>query len=171
MTKVPMSRMGRSWSLVLTLCLGATLILTSPLISFATTVVVTVTVVAPPSCEINGKQPIEVNFDEIATNKVNGDNYKQDVVYDIKCSNTSSNSMSIRIQGTNAGFGTHVLDTNKTNLGIALLNNGQPMPLNSNIQFTYPNLPKLQVVPVKSPGTTLQGGAFSAGATMTVTYQ
>lgn len=171
MNKLPMPQMGGSGSLARTLCIGAALLLASPLVSLATTVVVVVTVIAPPSCEINSKKPIEVTFGEVLTTQVNGDNYKQDVLYDIKCTNTTSNDMSIRIQGTDVGLGAHVLGTDTANLGIALLNNGKPVPLNSDIKFTYPNPPKLQAVPVKSPGTTLKGGAFSASATMTMTYQ
>lgn len=169
MSKVPMSRRG--WSRERTLYLAAALLLASPPVSFATTVVVVVTVVAPPSCEINGTKPIEVAFGEVLTSQVNGDNYKQDVLYDIKCTNPTSNDMSIRIQGTDIGLGNHVLGTDTADLGIALLSNGNPAPLNSDIRFTYPNPPKLQAVPVKSPGSKLQGGAFSASATMTVAYQ
>ncbi|MBI3310209.1 MAG: fimbrial protein, partial [Serratia liquefaciens] len=37
--------------------------------------------------------------------------------------------------------------------------------------FTYPNLPVLRAVPVKTPGSTLTPGGFSAAATLQVDYQ
>ncbi|MBK4727654.1 fimbrial protein [Pantoea agglomerans] len=159
----------RLWSKTWAVGLGAALLLVSPLVSLAISVVVMVSVTAAPYCEINGKQPIEVNFGEVLTSKVDGNNYRKDVLYDIKCSNTTSNDMSIRIQGTDANLGNSILDTNNKNLGIALMSSGQ-MVLNKDIKFIYPNVPKVTAVLMKVTGTKLQGGVFSAGATMTVTY-
>jgi type 1 fimbria pilin len=147
------------------------LLLANPQALAITTVTVKLTVVAPAPCVINGDQPIEVNFDEVVTTQVDGYNYLREVPYRVQCTGATSNGMVMRIQGTGAGFGTNVLGTNQANLGIALLNNGQPQPLDSDIKFTYPSLPELKAVPVKFPGSTLKAGAFSAGATMTVNYQ
>ncbi|MBU9828525.1 fimbrial protein [Rahnella sp. FC061912-K] len=134
-------------------------------------ITVKVTVVAPPPCVINGDQPIEVDFGEVVTTRVDGYNYMREVPYSVQCGGASSNDMVMQIQGIGAAFGTNVLDTNQDNLGIALLNNGEPLPLNSDIKFTYPSLPVLKAVPVKSPNSTLTAGVFSAGATMKVDYQ
>lgn len=152
--------------------LGVAWLLINPLVSSASRLSLSVDVISspPPSCEINGKRPIEVDFGEVLTYEVNGDNYKKNVLFDIKCTNTTTNDMSISIKGTKARFGKDILGTDKEILGIEFLSNGQPVTLNSEIKFTYPNLPKLQAVPVKSPGMTLQAGKFSAAATMTVTY-
>ncbi|HDG9775440.1 TPA: fimbrial protein [Raoultella planticola] len=135
------------------------------------TITVKVAVVAPPPCVINGDQPIEVDFGEVLTTRVDGYNYMREVPYSVQCTGATSNDMVLQIQGMGAGFGINVLDTNKDNLGIALLNNGSPQRLNSDIKFTYPHLPVLKVVPIKSPNSTLKAGAFSAGATMKVGYQ
>ncbi|MCO7511995.1 fimbrial protein [Serratia fonticola] len=160
-----------SWTNAWVAGLGATfLLLVSPLVT-AVTVTVSVIVVAPPPCVINGDQPIDVSFDEVVTTRVDGYNYMREVPYSVQCTGQLSNDMVIRIQGDGAGFGTNVLGTNQANLGIALLNNGQPQPLNRAIKFTYPNTPKLKVVPVKFPGSTLKAAEFSAGATMKVDYQ
>lgn len=152
--------------------LGSILLLVSSLATAITTVTIKVTVVAPPPCVINGDRPIEVNFDEVVTTRVDGYNYIREVPYSVQCTGATSNDMVMQIQGTTANFGSdNVLATNQPNLGIALLNSGNAQPLNSDFSFTYPNLPVLKAVPVGSPGSTLQAGAFSAAATMKVYYQ
>lgn len=162
----------RSWGNLWAAGLGVAVLLAGSSALAVTTVTVKVTVVAPPPCVINGERPIEVNFEEVVTTRVDGSNYMRDVPYSVECTGATSNDMVMQIQGTQAGFGNgNVLDTNQANLGIALLNNGNAQPLNSDIKFTYPSLPVLTAVPVKSPGSTLTAGAFSAGATMKVDYQ
>lgn len=152
-------------------CLGGILLLVSPLVMAVTTVTVKVTVVAPPPCVINGDQPIEVNFDEVVTTRVDGSRYIREVPYNVICTGATSNDMVMQITGTGASFDPDVLGTNQDNLGIALLNNGKAQPLNSDIKFPYPNFPVLKAVPVKRTASTLKAGAFSAGATMKVDYQ
>lgn len=161
----------RLWANAWITGLGVTLLLASPLVTAVTTVTVKVTVMAPPPCVINGDRPIEVDFDEVVTTRVDGYNYMREVPYSVQCTGATSNDMVMRIQGEGAGFGTNVLGTNQANLGIALLNNDKPQPLNSAIKFTYPDTPKLKAVPVKFPGSTLKAAVFSAGATMKVDYQ
>ena len=79
--------------------------------------------------------------------------------------------MSIRIDGTGAAFDRNVLGTNISNFGIAILNGGTRLPINTSKEFTYPDWPKLYAVPVKRSGATLSGGVFSAVATIRVEYQ
>ncbi|AOE97958.1 exotoxin [Serratia surfactantfaciens] len=138
----------------------------------ATTIKVTVTIVAPPPCVINNNNLIEVNFgNDVMTTRIDGSYKKQEVVYSVECKNAPNNAMKLQIQGTGAGFDSEVLRTDKEGLGIALLRNGNPQPINSWINFTYPNLPQFEAVPVKQAGATLSGGKFTAGATMKVEYQ
>ncbi|MBH2585414.1 fimbrial protein [Serratia marcescens] len=133
---------------------------------------VTVTIVAPPPCVINGDSLIEVDFgNEVMTTRIDGSYKKQAINYTVECKDAPSNAMKLQIQGNGAGFDGDVLQTNKGNLGIALLRSGSSQPINEWINFTYPNLPRLEAVPVKKAGATLTGGAFSAGATMKVEYQ
>lgn len=151
----------------------AAFILFGSLAQAASTVVrVTVTIVAPPSCVINNNNLIEVSFgNDVMTTRIDGSYKKQRVVYSVECKNAPNNAMKMRIQGTGAGFNRDVLRTNKDDLGVALLRNGNQQPINTWVNFTYPNLPTFEAVPVKQAGATLSGGAFSAGATMTVEYQ
>ncbi|BEM02411.1 exotoxin (plasmid) [Serratia marcescens] len=138
----------------------------------STTIRVTVTVIAPPPCVINNNNLIEVNFgSDVITTRIDGSYKKQPVVYSVECKNAPSNAMKLLIQGNSASFDGEVLQTNKDGLGVALLRNGNRQPINSWVNFTYPNLPTLEAVPVKQAGATLSGGEFSAGATMQVAYQ
>lgn len=138
----------------------------------ATTVSVRVTVLAPLPCVINGNQPIEVNFgDEVMTTRVNGENYRTPVDYSVTCDKPEKNGMRLLIAGTGAGFDGKLLQTNVGGLGIAFLNNGARIALNSWQNFTFPVLPKLEAVPVKQANATLPTGEFTASATLRVDYQ
>lgn len=148
------------------------LIFTPLMVSAMTTVTVTVTVIMPPPCTINGDRVIDVNFgSDVVTNRVNGANYLQVVDYTLECNGNTSNAMKLRIQGTPTAFDSGALQTNISDFGIALRANSQPLKINNWVNFTYPNKPLLEAVPVKRAGATLAGGDFSAGATLLVHYQ
>ncbi|EMH4216657.1 fimbrial protein [Serratia marcescens] len=153
-------------------CGVAALMLFCSPVQAVTTIKVTVTIVAPPPCVINNNNLIEVNFgNDVMTTRIDGSYKKQPVVYSVECKNAPNNAMKLQIQGVSAGFDSEVLKTNKDGLGVALLRNGNRQPINTWVNFTYPNLPTLEAVPVKQAGATLSGGEFSAGATMKVEYQ
>ncbi|MBH3259857.1 fimbrial protein [Serratia marcescens] len=136
-----------------------------------TTVTVKVTVVAPPPCIINNDQPITVEFGEVMTTRVDGNNYKMPVNYTLECTGGSSNALALTITGNAMSSDGTALQTNKTGLGVRLLEGSTPYTINSPIKFTYPSKPELYAVPVQQSGTTLTGGEFSAVATMNVAYQ
>lgn len=145
-----------------------------PLMSRASnsaTVTVKVTVVAPPPCTINDERPIEVEFGDVMTTRVDGSNYKMPVNYTLSCSGALSNAMRLQVQGSGAPFDATVLQTNKTGLGIELRQGESKLAVNGWLNFTYPNKPELWAVPVKQSSVTLTGGEFTAGATMKVAYQ
>lgn len=131
-------------------------------------------IVAPPPCTINNNQTIDVDFgDAVDINKVDGKNYRQDVSYTLECSGASSNSMTLSIVGTAIeGFDDGAaLDAGHGGLGIELEHEGNKVVIGKAINFTWPDYPMLKAVPVKKPGTTLDSGAFSVGATMIVSWQ
>ncbi|ASC85888.1 fimbrial protein [Pseudomonas fragi] len=129
-------------------------------------------IVAPPPCVINAGSTLNVPFgDDLMTTRIDGVNYRRGVPYTLTCGPQPSNNMKITLQGTGAGFGSAYLGTSKSDLGIKLLLNGAAWPLNNAVNFTYPTLPVIEAVPVKNPGSTLTGGAFSASATLVVALQ
>lgn len=139
--------------------------------SATATVTVKVTVVLPPPCVINDDRPIEVEFGDVMTTRVDGDNYKMPVIYTLSCTGGTPNAMKLQVKGTGATFDATVLQTNKTGLGIEIRQGAGKLAVNDWLNFTYLNKPELWAVPVKQSGATLTGGDFSAGATMAVDYQ
>lgn len=131
------------------------------------------TLIEPPPCVINGNQPIEVNFgDDVMTSRVDGTSYKKmPIAYQLNCTGLFNNALRMQIEGIGAGFNNKLLNTNKGNLAIALLNNGTALGVNSWFNFTYPTKPTLEAVPAKNPTGALTGGAFSATATMKIDYR
>lgn len=144
-----------------------------PLMAFGavSTVSIKVTVVAPPPCTINDERPIEVEFGDVMTTRVDGKNYRMPVNYTLTCKEGSSNALKLQVYGNGASFDSTMLKTNKTGLGIELRQGDSKRAVNSWLNFTYPDKPELWVVPVKQSGVTLRGGEFTAGATMKVAYQ
>lgn len=135
------------------------------------TVTVKVTVVEIPPCTINGNKVIEVDFGDVIVSKIDGHNYMKTVDYSLECSGQPTNAMKLAIQGIPSSFDKTALKTNVEGFGIAMRVNGLPLPINSALNFVYPNKPALQAVPVKNTGIDLSGGEFSAGATLKVIYQ
>lgn len=134
------------------------------------TVTVKVTVVAPPPCVINNNRPIEVEFGDVMTIRVDGSNYRVPVNYTLDCTGALSNAMKLQVQGSGATFDATVLQTTTPGLGIELRQGDSKLNVNSWLNFTYPNKPELWAVPVKDNSVTLTGGEFSAGATMKLDY-
>ncbi|WP_019410586.1 fimbrial protein [Pseudomonas psychrophila] len=129
-------------------------------------------IVAPPVCIINGGNTLNVPFgNDLMTTRVDGVNYRRSVPYTVTCTGQPSNGMTLKLQGVGAGFNSAVLGTNNVNLGIKLFINGADWSLNNTVNFTYPDLPTMEAVPVKKPASTLSAGAFSASATLVVALQ
>ncbi len=130
------------------------------------------TVLLPPPCTINNNQTIVVDFgDEVMTTRIDGVNYKQSLTYSLQCDIQKSNELKLSIQGSVAGFGTGLLQTDKSGLGIALYNGTQPLDLNTWVNYTYPAQLEIYAAPVKQSGVTLTGGVFNASATLLIDYQ
>ncbi|HIE1062982.1 TPA: fimbrial protein [Serratia marcescens] len=137
-----------------------------------TSISISGTVMAAPSCVINGNELIFVDFGRnVVTTLVDGENYLREVNYTLECKNNTTNALKMQVQGNVTAFNGSAVQTTKSDLGVALHINGQPMTINRWYTFTYPNKPLLQAVPVKRPGSTLTVGGFNAGATLNVDYQ
>ncbi|WP_199638693.1 fimbrial protein [Serratia sp. PAMC26656] len=137
-----------------------------------TTINITGTVIAPLSCVINGNQAIAVDFgNDLITTRVDGSNYMKTVDYTLVCKNNTSNAIKMKIEGSATSFNQSALQTDQADLGIELRADGQRFPINSWLNFTYPNKPLMQAVPVKRAGGALKVGAFSVAATLMVDYQ
>ncbi|MFJ1231478.1 fimbrial protein [Yersinia proxima] len=158
----------------MTAIVGTATLLSSPAwaLNKTATVNVSVTIFAAPPCVINGNNTINVNFgDTVLTSDINGTNYMQPVNYTLDCTSAASNALKLSIIGNGANFDTSLLKTSHSALGIKLIRNGLAFPLNTASNFTYPNVPVLQAVPIKQTNATLSTGYFSGTATLVVEYQ
>jgi type 1 fimbria pilin len=137
-----------------------------------TSLVIRAVIIAPPPCVINSGSTLNVPFgNDLLTSRVDGVNYRRNVPYTVTCDAPYSNAMTLEFRGTGASFDGRVLSTRNPDLGIKLFVNGADWALNSAVNFTYPNFPVMQAVPVKRAGSRLAGGAFDAAATLVIDYQ
>ncbi|MDU9414384.1 fimbrial protein [Pseudomonas sp. zfem005] len=150
-------------------CLAAVAV--APAQAASTTFKVTVTVVARPNCVINGNKPIEVDFGEVVTTKINGSNYRVPVTYGLQCTGTNNKRLALRIAGAPATFDAAALRTSVDGLGIRLYVDDELLDVNSGSHsFDYSTKPALFAVPVRQANTQLRGGEFTAAATLKVEY-
>lgn len=159
--------------LPLTISIGI-LLLPSTLVTAATRVTVKVTVVAPP-CKISEGGKIDINFGErVGVKKVDGVNYRMLLPYSIRCEPGATKDLDLTltlISRRPTGYDSAAIQTNLPNLGIRVLQDGQPFTLNKPLVIDLSNPPQLEAVPVKTPGATLTEGAFMATATLRAEYQ
>ncbi|HIF6626334.1 putative minor fimbrial subunit StfE [Acinetobacter baumannii] len=138
----------------------------------AATLNVSVTVLAPLPCVVNGSKPIDVDFGpDVMTTRLDGNHYRTAIDYTLTCNGPAKNAMRLQIAGAVAGFDNKLLQTDVNGLGIALLRDGVRFSPNTWQNFTFPTLPKLEAVPMKQAAATLRTGDFSAAATLRVDYQ
>lgn len=131
------------------------------------------TLVAPP-CTINNGQTIEVSFGtNLGVNKIDGNNYKQPVNYNVTCdAGYSANNLAIVIDtSAPAEFDSAAVMTNKTGLGIRIIVDGMSATFAKRVALPNPDSPpKIEAVPVHDPAITLIEGAFEATMTLRADY-
>ncbi|MBG2875727.1 fimbrial protein [Proteus alimentorum] len=128
-------------------------------------------VIAPPPCVINGGKTIEVDFGEVMSTRIDGVNYKKPITYSAECRKMPTNTMKVSISGNGTGFDSNALTTNITGLGVRILYQNKLLRLGQEVNFTYPNFPQFEAIPVRDYSASLTGGDFYATATLRVEYQ
>lgn len=132
-------------------------------------------ILEPAPCTISGtgeNGTISVDFgDEVMTTRLDGIYYKKPINYSINCSSQYMNAMMLRVVGASTGFGDGFLQSTVADLGIALTADSINYPINTFLNFNYPELPMLYAAPIKKSGSVLKGQPFTATAIMQVYYQ
>ncbi|RNW04258.1 pilus assembly protein [Serratia nematodiphila] len=129
---------------------------------------------APPPCTVNSGAVVAVDFGQrVGITKVDGVNYRQTVDANIRCESPGVLKWEaiLTLKGTATAFDKAAVQTDHTDLGIRIYQNGVPFTLNSSMQIDPNRPPQLEAVPVKKPGVELLEGAFAATATLQVDYQ
>lgn len=142
----------------------------------AMTVTIKGSVVDAPDCTVNTSNSVEVKFgDELITRMVDGENYKKEIEYSLVCNSLSSTALKLSIRGTLASFGSGLLYTTKTGLGIRLFSGSAGTTVltpGSYVNFNgTANKPRLWAVPVAQNNATLTAGLFTGTGTMIIDYQ
>ncbi|MFP2693927.1 fimbrial protein [Enterobacter ludwigii] len=129
-------------------------------------------VVVEGVCEINNGETIHVDFgSNLQARQIDGTNFMKAIEYTLACEDLISNDLEMQFEGTATSFSGDYLATDREGLGIKLYMNGESMPLNTWVPFTWPEVPVLQAAPVKSDSTEPETGVFSASATLKIQYQ
>lgn len=144
-----------------------------PSVAVASSTVTMRATIIVPACTINGSRPVDVDFGDVSTDRVNGVNYAQPLNFTLNCTGLTSPALKVQLTGTGAVFDSTSLRTSVTDLGVAFTDAaGNRMALNADwLNFTYPSLPVVKAVPVMRPGGTLPAGGFTAAATLVIEQQ
>jgi len=131
------------------------------------------TLIEQPPCEISGiaGNPIEVDFgSEMATRKVDGVNFREQIPFTLDCANAVNQKLQLTLTGE-AGYAAGLIKTEKEGLGIRLYNDTTRITPGVPLNFTPDTIPELYAVPEAQDNTTLTGGNFTGKANMIVDYQ
>lgn len=130
------------------------------------------TLIEPPPCTINDNGLIDVDFGQrLGINKIDGNNYRQELNYIITCGKGTGWSLKLSLSGGVAGFDEQALQTDKTDLGIRIYQNDKPFRPGSSLNIDINSPPRLEAVPVKKDGAVLTKGAFESWATLRADYE
>lgn len=136
-------------------------------------ITVNVTITAP-TCSVNNNEMIDIDFgSDIAVPDVAAGTVEKPIVYVLDCSKADAEkSLKMTIGGAVPEFNGELLKTSMDDLGVQIKANGEAYPINTDFNFATDNeKPVLTALLVQKPGSQLEAGAFTAGATMTVDYQ
>lgn len=124
------------------------------------------------TCDVNGNNPIHVNFGDMIIKNIDGAMYEQPIPYTLDCEDASSSQgLKLQISGNAANFNSNLLRTSEPNLGLRFKQNNTVFSRDAWVNFTYGSPPSLSVVPVAYGLDGLNDGDFTASATFNVEYQ
>ncbi|EAV4565506.1 fimbrial protein [Salmonella enterica] len=180
--------------LMLLALMGGVMLLPAPLMAVDVPIKITGTIYIPP-CRINNDIELNVHFENIALQKVDGQNYAQPVPVKVDCEYFQGSPYIYLSGGTGhlAGAPDNVLKTTGANpsaLGIALYQGSSVDSQNPlKLGFSEPGKPgqiirkglsivnaqnssfTFTAVPYKHGSADLKAGRFDASVTMSISYQ
>lgn len=141
------------------------------------------TLLESPPCDVYGdkgiNQSIQVDFEDIGVNKINGIDHQRPFTLNIDCRSYASRptSLVLAYSGDTANsFDNNALQADVTGLAVRLYRNtnGSVVAPNSHFNFNLPSngytTLSFYAVPVKDPRVNLQEGPFEAIATIALQY-
>lgn len=123
-------------------------------------------------CHINNDKLIKIHFNKVGINKVDGINYAQKIDYSITCDAIGgADKMMLSVNGSVSTYDSAALQTDVSDLGIKIYQNGVALELNKPIAIDPEHHPELTAVPVQKPGAVLTPQDFRVTATLLAEYQ
>ena len=139
------------------------------------------------SCQVNNGKVIEVDFGDISVTDVSNARNQKTIAIPVSC-DYSQGTAYVKVTGSQLGSYTNVLASNVTNFGIALyqgegtstklvLGNGLGntttsigYPITNGLSGTDTGVFVITAVPFKDGSSQLEAKAFSASASISITY-
>lgn len=125
-------------------------------------------IVAPP-CQINNDNPVDVAFNDLVIEQIDGVRFAQAVPVNITCPGSFGGDLDLKVSASIASFNSDAIATNNENLGIKLMLDGNVIKLNTLQEINWREPIALQAIPIKHVSNSLNAGAFTATATLMVT--
>ncbi|BEM30917.1 pilus protein [Serratia marcescens] len=125
-------------------------------------------------CEINDGQPINVNFETVGINKIDGERYKKSFSVRVRCPAGFDVAYKIYYIGQPSDFDTAALATNIKGVGIKAQWQNKGVFTDLDVGSAIDGLADLalhvQVAPVRKNNIDLVPGAFNANASFRLEY-
>lgn len=136
-----------------------------------TKVAISATIIAPPPCKVNDNNKIEIDFEKVGVNRIDGINYKKKIDYQVSCEDPGEmRQLAMKVSGAAASFDAKLLKTTSTGLAIKFENESGQISLNTPVNFIYGQTPELYAVLVKDSTVKLTSGDFTSSATLKIDY-
>lgn len=124
------------------------------------------------TCTVNKDNKINIEWKDLITMNMTGDNYKQNIINTFECN--SEAKMTIKIYGTEAKFGNGLLLTNSDNVAIQFYSGDAKIAVNKGFSYTWTSSaqpPRIHVSPVAKNQQLNQQDAFSATASLIISFE
>lgn len=121
-----------------------------------------------------GDKNITVEFGDVFIGQINSGNYSKTIDYALKCGDDRPDGVTftMQIDGTPAGFDSHLLKTDVPGLAIKLLHDNTPFSPGERFAINEVSPPELKAVLVQDPTAKLtEGQEFNGIATLKVEWQ
>ncbi|MBH1929655.1 fimbrial protein [Serratia rubidaea] len=134
-------------------------------------------IAVPPECSINQGNAIEVNFDNIKTTAIPDSVDKSDTGYvrniglNFSCNTNLTQDIQVRLVANPSAFSPDLIRSNKPRLGFVMKHNNQIVKPWGSFRSRLEGgkgQETITLAPVKAPELYLQGGPFSASATLII---
>ncbi|SNY69826.1 fimbrial protein [Enterobacter sp. CC120223-11] len=123
-------------------------------------------------CTVNSDNKINVEWKDLITMNMTGDNYKQNIIGSFECN--AETKVTIKISGSEATFGSGLLLTNSSNVAIQFYSGDTKIAVNKGVSYTWSSSaqpPQISVSPVANNQQLNQQDAFAANASLVISFE